>query len=177
MINVTKAFLLIAAFSLLNIRLLSQNTPEYNVCVFMDINFKGVKTLFEYPQGRSIMELKHNFIDENYICFTILNKNDSMFYVSVFHSIDGQSFAKGWIMKDKCIGIYTRAYEIPLKLYKYPNDSASLNHILKEYNPEMYIVTDCKGKWLKVETIIKGRKICGWLSPEMQCCNVYSSCN
>lgn len=41
----------------------------------------------------------------------------------------------------------------------------------------MYIVVGCSGDWLKVKRI-KGDKIyTGWLSPEMQCDNPYSTCS
>ena len=48
---------------------------------------------------------------------------------------------------------------------------------MNEYNPEMYEVVDFEGKWLKVKTKINGKNYEGWLSPEMQCSNVYSTCS
>jgi hypothetical protein len=99
-----------------------------------------------------------------------------MFYVSVYYGIGG-FIAKGWIKKDKNIGIYSRAYDQPLKLYSAPDKDSKVNCIINEYNPEMYIVIDCIGEWLKVKTILHGKEYIGWLSPDMQCCDVYTTCS
>lgn len=46
-----------------------------------------------------------------------------------------------------------------------------------KYNPKMYEVIDFEGNWLKIKTKV-GDKICqGWMPPEMQCSNIYSTCN
>lgn len=47
----------------------------------------------------------------------------------------------------------------------------------EEYNPEMYEVTDFEGKWLKINAKIRGQVYSGWMPPELQCSNVYSTCN
>ena len=47
----------------------------------------------------------------------------------------------------------------------------------KEYNPNVYQVLDFEGKWLKVQVRIKGKIYVGWMSPEMQCANPYSTCS
>ena len=49
--------------------------------------------------------------------------------------------------------------------------------IEKEYNPNMYEVSDFDGKWLKIKTEVKGQKYEGWMPPDEQCSNVYSTCN
>lgn len=41
----------------------------------------------------------------------------------------------------------------------------------------MYEVIDFEGKWLKIKAKINGKKYVGWIPPEEQCCNVYSTCN
>lgn len=154
----------------------AQTTPKCNASVFLSIDFKGKKCLYAKPNSKMIRFLKQDFKNEDYITFKIIDKNDSMFYVSASYEIGG-FISKGWIKKDKNIGIYSRAYNAPLKLYSKPSETSKICSIIKEYNPNMYIVIDCIGKWLKVKTIYKGKLYIGWMSPDMQCCNVYSTCN
>jgi hypothetical protein len=154
-----------------------QNVERFKIDVFLDINYEGEKLLYDKPGGKIIYELKHNTNEVDFIGFTILNKNDSMFYVSVQHAIDGELLMKGWIKKDEHICVYSRAYNNPLKLYDLPQNTSEVSCVIEEYNPDSYIVIDCEGQWLKVKTVFKGIEYSGWMSPEMQCSNVYSTCS
>jgi hypothetical protein len=165
------------AFVVFNLCLFAQTNTKCNACTFLNTEIKGEKALFDKPGGEIINYQKHNLEGKNYYNLIILDKNDSMFYALVEYAIDGEFITKGWIKKDRNIGIYSRAYNEPLKLYCEPNESSKVNCIIKEYNPEMYIVTDCVGEWLKVKTIFHGKEYTGWMSPTMQCCNVYSTCS
>jgi hypothetical protein len=151
-------------------------SEDIGTCIFLDITYKDTISLFNQQGVEVINRFEHNFENEDFISFEILNSNDSMFYVNAYYAIDG-FITKGWIKKDNHLGIYSRAYNQPLKLYEYPCCDSEVQCIIEEYNPDIYIVTDCENGWLKVETIFHGRKYGGWLSPEMQCCNVYTTCN
>lgn len=164
-------------FILCNSFLFAQSNIKYKACVFLNIDFKGAKPLFDKPGGKTIKYLKNDFKNEKCIVFTILDKNDSMFFVHAQDALDNKFIAKGWIKKDKNIGIYSRAYSSALKLYNAPNKASKVNCIINEYNPEMYIVIDCIGEWLKVKTTLHGKLFIGWMAPDMQCCNVYSTCS
>lgn len=156
--------------------LFSQSNEKCNASVFINPDFTGELILYDNLNGKVLKTLKHNFEEEDYIGLEILNKNDSMFYVNASYEIGG-FIGKGWIKKNKNIGIYSRAYDQPLNLYSQANKKSEIIAVLKEYNPDMYIVIDCIGKWLKVKTIIKGKLFSGWMAPDMQCCNVYSTCS
>jgi len=156
--------------------LFAQQKPKCDTSAFLSLDFKGKKSIYDKPSGKVIRFLKQDFKNEDYITFEIIDKNDSMFYVSASYEIAG-FISKGWIKKDCNIGIYSRAYDTPLKLYTNPNTTSKISCIIKEYNPNMYIVIDCIGQWLKVKTIYKGKLYIGWMSPDMQCCNVYSTCS
>lgn len=162
---------------IINSRLYAQSDTKCNACVFLNIDFRGEKPIFDKPCSKAIKYLKHNLKDENYVVFKILDKNDSLFYVQAEYSIDNEFIAKGWIRKDMNIGIYSRAYNIPLKLYSAPDNGSKVKYTFNEYNPEMYVVIDCIGEWLKVKIVVHGKKYIGWMSPDMQCCNVYSTCS
>lgn len=148
--------------------------------VFLDIDFTGEIYVYDKPDGKIIKTLKNNIEETNFVMLDLLQKNDSMFYVIAYNSLDGDTITRGWIMKSHHLGTYSRAYapEIdPLILYKNPNDTLQI--VVKDtvYNPEVYEVVDFEGKWLKVKTKINGKNYEGWLSPEMQCSNVYSTCS
>lgn len=145
------------------------------VDIFMDIDYDGIKYLYNTPGGRVIKKLQHNIEGEDFILFSIIGRNDSMFHVKAYYSMKGY-ISDGWIKKDKHLGIYSRAYDRNLKLHKEPNTKSSI--ICEErYKPEMYIVIDSYGQWLKIKVVINGKEHKGWISPEMQCANVYSTCS
>lgn len=169
--------LICVVFIMCSTCLFAQSNTKCNACVFLNIDFIGVKPIFDKPGGMIIKYMKHTLEDENYYNLIILDKNDSMFYVQAQSAIDDEFIAKGWIRKDKDIGIYSRAYADPLKLYSAPDDSSKLSCLLNEYNPEMYMVIDCIGQWLKVRTFLHEKEYIGWMSPVMQCCNVYTTCS
>lgn len=149
---------------------------KYNIPVLMDINYTGVKYLYDKPDGRVIHKLAHDIKDEDYIVLTILDKSDTMFYINAEYSFKGY-IGSGWIKKDKTICIYSRAYNNELNLYKAPNYESGIQCTIPKYNPGLYTVTDCDDKWLRVNTYFEGKYYEGWLAPNMQCANPYSTCS
>ena len=112
--------------------LFAQNNTKCNASAFLSINFKGKKQLYDKPNGKIIKYIKQDMKNEDYITLEIIDKNDSMFYVSANYEIGG-FISKGWIKKDKNIGIYSRAYNCLLKLYTKPNENSEVNFIIKGY--------------------------------------------
>jgi hypothetical protein len=103
-----------------------------------------------------------------------------MFYVIAYHSLEEDTIVKGWILRNNHFGIYDRMYrpeERPLILYKNPNETSQIIVKKTYYDPVMHEVIDFSGNWLKIRTKINGKIYEGWLPPEMQCCNVYSTCS
>lgn len=99
-----------------------------------------------------------------------------MLYVHV-SDLYNQLNADGWLFLGDYVCVYSRAYQGFLKLYNAPCESSGINSVVEGYDSGMYIVVGCSGDWLKVKRI-KGDKIyTGWLSPEMQCDNPYSTCS
>ncbi|HML64433.1 MAG TPA: hypothetical protein PKC55_06350 [Dysgonomonas sp.] len=146
-----------------------------DVSIFMDIDYKGSKLLYDEPGGHVVKKLKHDFVNEDFIVFNIINKNDSMFQVEAYYSIKGY-IGKGWIKKDKHLGIYSRAYgSQPLRLYSKPSMKSRVVYT-EGVSTSMYVVTDYHGQWLKVKISVGGKIHEGWMPWEMQCSNVYSTC-
>lgn len=175
MINYRKNLLCILIVMLNAFSAASQDETNPWVDVFMDIEYTGQKALYDKPGGKIVRLLKHNFEEEDFIVFDLMSKNDSMFYVKAYYAIDG-FIAEGWITKD-FVGIYSRDCGNPFVLYKQPDKTKGVQCTVKEYNPGAFFVTDYQGKWLKVKAVIEGQLYEGWMSPDMQCPFVYTTCS
>lgn len=173
-----KRIFLLVVILLCGISVYAQKTEEECSCnsaAFIDIEYKGPIPLYDKPDGKVITYMKHDFANESFIHFEITKKKGKMIHIKAY-TID-LVYPHGWINIDSHIGIYSRAYNGGLKLYSSPNDKSAVQSIIQEYDPEMYTVIDCQGEWLKVKRILHGKTYMGWMSPDMQCPNVYSTCS
>ena len=107
----------------------------------------------------------------------VRTSNDSMFQVSAEYSIQGH-ISDGWIDKNEHIGVYSRVYEEgkSLVLYAAPRKgdvAAKIPHYVQTLIP----VTGCEKGWVRVRMPDKGKVFEGWLPPEEQCANAYTTCN
>ena len=82
----------------------------------------------------------------------------------------------GWI-NIKYLGIYPSSF-FKINLYSKPNLKSKIkSQIIKpEYFP--FNILDCSGEWLYVKYLDADNKYKeGWLAPDDQCSNPYSTCN
>ncbi len=134
-------------------------------------------SIFDKPSGKIIKRLKHDLKEDDYLEFEIIGKNDSMFQVKANYAIKG-FFVKGWIMKNNLhLGIYARNYSTTLYLYKGTSYKTQISAKIKKYYPDILHVNDCKNGWLFIEAKIGGKMYKGWMSPDMQCANAYTTCS
>ncbi|MFY0254845.1 hypothetical protein ACDQ55_12915 [Chitinophaga sp. 30R24] len=136
--------------------------------------FKGKIGLYD-KTGNLIRYLKHNIKDEDFIVFEVTEDSDSLFNVSVIYSIAGTTF-KGWIKKSNVIGTYLASYTGNIAIYDEPNKK-SQKSIISDWTNELVVVSACKSKWVKISLLQKGKKYLGWLPPESQCADPYTTCN
>lgn len=146
-----------------------------NCDVLIDVENKNEVLVYDRPTGIVIKSLRHNFKDEDYLIAKIKKDSAGCFWVDISYSIAGNSF-EGWIKKTEPIGIYARNYESQLKLHSSPDKTSKITAILN-WNPELYHVTGCSEKWLYVKIKVDDKVKMGWLSPDMQCANQYTTCN
>lgn len=154
--------------------------PKKGVSIFLDIDFVGNINIYDKPNGKVISIVRNNVEEENFVLFDLLKKDNNMFYIVAYHSLEEDTIAEGWVFKNKHFRIYDRMYnpeKSPLILYKNPNNTSQIVSNKTYYDPVMHEVIDFSGNWLKVKTKINGIIYEGWLPPEMQCSNVYSTCN
>jgi hypothetical protein len=149
-----------------------------NCTILMDPDFKGSVGLFSAPAGKVLKVIRHNFEAEDYLVLHVKESAGKFLYVSANYSIAG-FIAKGWIKKDKPIGIYSRDYspKDSLVLYSSPRNWKNKYLVLKESNSKFLSISDCDGDWLKVSIEYNNKTYEGWLPPNMQCANPYTNCN
>ncbi len=148
----------------------AQNTSE----VFLSMKEKKEVAIYSTSTKRKVLKLlKHDFVNENYVVFTIHGSNDSMYHVTAYYAIGGKPL-KGWVSKKAKIAINSK-YESQVTLYDIP-EKTEKHTKLKITNTELAVV-DCKGSWLKVKVVEGKSKKIGWLPLEAQCSNPYTTCN
>jgi hypothetical protein len=152
------------------------NSKKCNCSIFIDTDYKGKINLLKEPDGKVIKAIQHNFKDEDYIILDVKEWAGAFLYVEASYSIGGL-IAKGWIKKSKELSIYARAYTGSLVLYNSPGNINNKSFVLKGYIPDRLQVSGCNGEWLKVHIENNKKMYQGWLAPDMQCANPYTTCN
>ncbi|MGI6291429.1 MAG: hypothetical protein ACOXZH_03235 [Bacteroidales bacterium] len=146
--------------------------------VFLSPDFEGIVEVFDIPPyGKKVKELKNNMEEGNIVMFDLLQKNDSMYYVLAYSGLTNEILATGWIHKKNKLSICFLAYDRDLVIYRNVNDRSDKILSDKEYLVTDVEVIDYEGEWLKIKFKYKGIFHVGWLPPEMQCANPYTTCS
>ena len=146
--------------------------------VLLDPGFKGSVRLYASPdKKKQVRLLRHNFAAEDWLYFIVKEETDSMFHVSAEYNIQGH-IAEGWIDKRKEIGVYSRVYESGKSLVLFTSPKKGLVAArIRRYVKDLITVTACERGWVKVKISDNGKLVEGWMPPEEQCTNAYSTCN
>jgi hypothetical protein len=143
--------------------------------VFLSMDFKNKVTLYNTTNKQKVLtRLGHNFKAEDYLLFSIYKTNDSMYYVEASYAIAGKK-TKGWISKKTKLAVFAKARSQKLVLYR--SHSKSSTKLSVDYTPGELEVVDCHAQWLKLRVKAKNKILIGWLPPEEQCSNPYTTCN
>ncbi|WP_212002736.1 hypothetical protein [Chitinophaga sp. HK235] len=172
--KIEQVIYLFCCFQLLFFPLKAQKRDSCDCYVLMNPDFKGKVGLYD-KKGNLTKYLKQNFKDEDFIVFQVLEDSDSLFNVLAMYSIAG-NIAKGWVKKSDVIGTYLASYGGNIAIYDEP-DKKSKKKIIPDWTNRLVAVSACKSKWVKISLLQKGKKYIGWLPPESQCADAYSTCN
>ena len=145
--------------------------------VFLNIEFSGTVAVYDIPHGKIIKYVQNDIEEEDFVMFDLLQKQDSMYYVIAYSGLTNRILAKGWISKNNHLDIYFSAYDSDLIVYKNANDRGVKMFSDKEHLFKDIEVLDFENNWLKIKFNYKGRSYNGWLPPEMQCANPYTTCS
>lgn len=147
-------------------------------CVLLDPDFEGKEPIFDETGMVVIDSIQHDFLHENFIEFVVDTCNGNKIYVQPRWSFGNKLLPiKGWItLSERIITYVAECYGHKLKLYTLPIEASSFYEV------------ECHDMTIRVESYHKGwvyttvmdensEKVSGWISPQDQCPNVYTTCN
>lgn len=154
-----------------------KNTTDYVVAnALLNPDYYGELLLYEYPGGKVTGTIKNDSVREDYILLGLIEKNDSMFYVEAYSSLSDEVTRRGWLKKSPHLGIFSSKYQGDLVLYELADNKSKVVVVEREYNSGVYEVVDFCDGWLKIKAEVDGAFFEGWIPPEEQCCNPYTTC-
>lgn len=171
-----RKFNLLYLFLFFNLTIFGQSNSTCSCEGFVDIEYNGLVNIYDKPDGRVKARLKHDFINEDYLIFTIDNTLPNYFKVTISYAINGKAIS-GWVKKDKYLGTYPRAYSEPVQLYLKPDKSSKVAGMINPEDAEMAQILNCATNWTYIRLKVKGHIKEGWLSRSDQCPNPYTTCN
>lgn len=149
-------------------------------CSFPDKHIYGVLITQEHythiynsPNGvimDSIVNKPTN--DELYVMEIFECKNDWFFVDACLPLSDSISY-RGWIRYPD-VGIYMKDFH-NVKIYDHPSYDSSVKLELENAEWGPYVVIGVKGMWVQIELDHRGLKVVGWLPPENQSSNPYTT--
>lgn len=150
-----------------------------NCSALIDPDFTGEIEVYDAPNGKLKKKIQHNPKEEDFIGLSISGSQDGFYQVVASYFIAGEILA-GWIKEDSTIGVYARAYPVgdSLRLMNVPEKSSTARTIKIINNMQFFRIINCNAEgWVKVSIQVGGEKYEGWLSPQDQCDNPYTTCN
>ncbi len=155
--------------------------PPSEVCeALIDLDYPGYVRVYNAPNGKVIQRLKQNVKDENWLVLSIDKDSGSYFHCFIGHTTGEEGDTRGWIKKAEYIGTFARNYAPPndtLFLYESPNLHSGVHSVVIEWTNRLYTISKCMGNWAYVKINIQGKVKEGWMSPDMQCANPFTTCN
>lgn len=132
--------------------------------------------LYDFPNGNIIDSIMNDTIKEDFLLICIKAIHNNYANISAIHVLDSID-REGWVQL-KYLGINPANYSSTLFLYSYPDrNSIVIDSILNPQWGDLYPILNCKDNWLYIKTYNGGQWREGWMSPEDQCDNPYTTCN
>lgn len=101
-------------------------------------------------------------------------------YANGFFLVTPVSIARrgeeAWIAREH-VRVFARNYSTSLTLHAQPRADSPPQAVVEDWWNGLYSVLRCDGAWLYVGATIDGQSYEGWMPPEMQCDNPYTTCN
>ena len=157
----------------------AQTSTQCNCGAIVDVDFHCKVVVYDKPDGKIVKSLRHDFQKEDYLILTIDKDSLHFFHVDISNALTPESGKTGWIIKTKEIGTYARNYQQndTLRLYSKPELTSKVQSIIPDWTNELYTITRCFKNWAYVRIKYNGQLKEGWLQPDKQCYNPYTTCN
>ncbi|GAO41425.1 SH3 domain-containing protein [Flavihumibacter petaseus] len=145
--------------------------------VIYDPLHSGKLAVYKTRDFRQPRYLANDAASEDYVAVSLKRRTDNAFLVDAGMSISEVGY-QGWIKKQHSrLAIYVRSYAGDLNLYQQPSAKAKKVAVIQTWINEAVWVLDCSGEWLKIQFSIGAKSYLGWIAPDMQCDNPYTTCN
>jgi len=129
--------------------------------------------IFDSPNSMIVDSVVNNPANDELYVLEIAECKKDWFFVNVYHPLSDSISHTGWIQYPN-VGIYMRDFGY-VKIYDLPSYDSSVKLELEHAEWGPYVVTGINGDWMQIELNYHGLKICGWLSPEHQSSNPYTT--
>jgi len=164
-----KLTIYILSFLLLSCNGVKEKCDYIEVESFTHYNSNEKLDIYNEPFNGKLLKKIDPDEEAGYI-LQIIGVEKDFFKVS-FEDLDLKNV---WVKKG-ALGLVTRNYDNQkLNLYGKPNLDSSVSSVLEK--EQIVRVLDACNKWAYVETINDGEIKRGWLQPDMQCGNPYTTC-
>ena len=147
--------------------------------LLLDYYYSGAVYLYAENKTTILDSLKHDYTNETFICFHVLDScdKDSFLLVQPYWSLNGENAScPGLVKLSKNITIKMQ-FLTSIPLYNGPSE----NNPYLEVKPCLrYLPVSAYYKgWVYVDIPqeCSAESIHGWLSPSYQCAQVYTTCN
>ncbi|MDP2303916.1 MAG: hypothetical protein Q8N03_16005 [Ignavibacteria bacterium] len=132
--------------------------------------------ILECPNGDVIAEVINDTRNDDYVIFQLHEIKNNYAYVTGSGMRIDTVERSGWL-EVKNLGIYPVDYSLPIDLYNEPSKSSGIKNSINDFEYSPLIVEKCKGQWLFVSYKRDNQFYEGWLPPDNQCSNPYTTCN
>ena len=134
--------------------------------------------LLDKPNGHIKNSFTQDTAKQDFLVFTIDNDSLDYFHLKLIYPFSKRADS-GWTKKSKYLGVYARNYapRDTLFLYSKADIKSKLSSFIPSWTNQLYQIVKCNNKWVYVKIEINGTIKEGWLRPEMQCSNPYTTCN
>lgn len=150
-----------------------ESDNSWNALIFL--NQIEIPIYKEQNKKEILMFIKNDTINEDYYLIEVIKCHNNLAKIKAASGIREKEIIEGW-MNVKDLGIYTRPRNEKGIVPIYQNSNA--NSLKSELiTNEILNIIEIKDKWFKVAYFENDKWKSGWLSPENQCPNPYSTCN
>lgn len=159
--------------------LISNFTFSQNICNckgLVDIKYNSNIDILELPNGKLIKTIKQDAKNDNYLTFVILQDSLNHFKMTLMFGMKGDNIT-GWVKKDKYFTTTLNSYSEPVILYQSPNNKSTQKHKIDKWQDEYFPIINCKSNWTYIKIKHGDKFVYGWLDPNRQCNNPYTTCN